>query len=203
MDTDRRQLVAERIAAARQAAGLSKGALGARIGVRLWLVDRFEAGVAQPPEDVVERIAEATGTSSAWLCGEEDGQSSPTRLAATTTRRPAAVAPPAPAVDQPELLRIAAELVTLGAERDRIAVDRDRLAATLAQAYTATAAREADIDAREAEVSAHEADLTTREAELAARECELAELTADQAEIGRALIRRQIRQELEGIAVEL
>ena len=196
MDTDRRRLVAERIAAARQAAGLSKGALGARVGVRLWLVDRIEAGVAQPPDDVVERIAEATGKSVAWLRGEEDGQSSPTRLAAATTRRPAAARTlPVPAVDQPELLRIAAELVALGAERDR-------LAATLAQAHTAEAARQADIDAREAELSAHEADLTTREAELAGRERELAELTADQAEIGRALIRRQIRQELEGIAVE-
>ena len=196
MDIDRKRLVAERIATARQTAHLSKGALAARVGVRLWLVDRIEAGVATPPDELVERIAEATGRSGAWLLGDDDGQPPPTRLAAATTRRPAAARTlPVPAVDQPELLRIAAELVALGAERDR-------LAATLAQAHTAEAARQADIDAREAELSAHEADLTTREAELAGRERELAELTADQAEIGRALIRRQIRQELEGIAVE-
>lgn len=202
VDTDRKRLVAEHIATARQTAGLSKGALAARVGVRLWLIDRIEAGVATPPDELVEGIAEATGRSSAWLLGDDDGQPPPTRLVAAPTRWPAEGAEPPLAVDQPEMLRFAAELVALAAERDRLTVDRDRLAATLAQAHIAAAAREAAIDVRAAELASHKTELAAREAELAARESELAELTANQAEIGRALIRRQIRQELEDIAVE-
>ncbi len=104
VDPDRKRLVAASIATAHQTTGLSKGALAARVGVRLWLVDRIEAGVATPPDELVERIAEATGRSSAWLLGDDDGQPPPTRLAAATTRRPAEGSQPAPAVDQPELL---------------------------------------------------------------------------------------------------
>ena len=195
VETDRRRLVAERIAEARQTAALSKGALAGQVGIRLWLIDRIEAGIATPPEELIERIAEATGRSSAWLRGEDEGQSAPTRIAAATTRRPAEGTEPGPAVDRPELLRLAAELVALAAERDR-------LAAELSQVHAAAAAREAAAAAHAAELTAHAAELVVREVELATRECELAELAADQADIGRALIRREIRLELDESTVE-
>lgn len=112
METDRRRLVAERIAEARRAAGLSKGALGARVGIRLWLVDRIEAGSATPPEELVEQIAEATGRSSAWLRGEDEGPSAPASLAAATTqRRPATGTLPEPAA---ELAELAADQADIG-----------------------------------------------------------------------------------------
>jgi hypothetical protein len=57
------------VARARQDAGLSKMALAERIGVRLFVIDRYEAGSPIPPDHLVA-IAEATGHSVGWLRGE-------------------------------------------------------------------------------------------------------------------------------------
>ena len=54
--------LALRVARARREAGLSKMALTERIGVRLFMVDRYEAG-SPIPEDQLEATARATGHS--------------------------------------------------------------------------------------------------------------------------------------------
>ncbi len=59
-DDDGRTLTtAQRVTRARQDAGLSKMALAERIGVRLFVIDRYEAGSPIPPHHL-EAIAEAT-----------------------------------------------------------------------------------------------------------------------------------------------
>ena len=59
MDGDSGRQTAQRILAARQAAGLSKGALAERLGVRLWAIDRIEAGRVEPSDDLLALIADA------------------------------------------------------------------------------------------------------------------------------------------------
>jgi hypothetical protein len=43
------------------------------LGVRLWVVDQWEAGSKTPSADQLHRLAEATGSSVAWLVTGADG----------------------------------------------------------------------------------------------------------------------------------
>jgi transcriptional regulator with XRE-family HTH domain len=63
----------ERIRRARMEAGLSQQALAARIGKSTDTVRGYEKGRIQPPGDVVDRIADATGKAPEWFLTHRQG----------------------------------------------------------------------------------------------------------------------------------
>lgn len=224
MDGDSGRQTAQRILAARQAAGLSKGALAERLGVRLWAIDRIEAGRVEPSDDLLALIADATTCPVTWL-RPADGDGS-TRRPAQPEQAVVAAAPVEPArlrgvqnagaepvaQAEPESEAQLAELRTAAAEREtvlaRTRAERDVLKEKLAAANAAAAIARSAADAQAAAIevqltAARELDeaLACREASLAAREQALADASADQAAVGRALIRREIRLEVHGIAL--
>ena len=88
--------LAQRVARARQDAGLSKLGLAERIGVRLSVIDRYEAGSTIPSAHL-EAIAEVTSHSLEWLRGEVPAE-------AAVRTRPREESPPAagtPAAETP------------------------------------------------------------------------------------------------------
>ena len=101
---------AQRVARARQGSGLSRMALAERIGVRLFVIDRYEAGGTIPAAHL-EAIAEATGHSLEWLRGEIPAETPPgarPRDGSATARQPPPAQQPPPAEEPPPArLRIA------------------------------------------------------------------------------------------------
>ena len=61
----RSKLLGAELAHARREAGLTQRELADRVGVRLWMVDQWEAGAKAIPHDTLERISEAIGTPAA------------------------------------------------------------------------------------------------------------------------------------------
>lgn len=66
-DLDPDPAISGRIAAARRGAGLTQRALADRVGVRLWLVDRWESGASTISADHAKELADATGVSVEWI----------------------------------------------------------------------------------------------------------------------------------------
>lgn len=68
-----RVAVGRRIAEARRGVGLTQADLAERIGVSLRAVDRYEAGTVEPPSEVLELVAEATGVPLSTLASPSSG----------------------------------------------------------------------------------------------------------------------------------
>jgi len=68
----------DRLAGAREAAGLSQAALAGKLGVRKLLVDGWENDLKEPRANRLQMIAGVLGVSITWLLtGEGDGPSAP------------------------------------------------------------------------------------------------------------------------------
>lgn len=69
-ETDRRQLIAQRIREARQLAGLSQGQFAKLMGMHRPTVSEIEAGNRRVSAEEIARFAEAFDVSTAYLLGE-------------------------------------------------------------------------------------------------------------------------------------
>lgn len=76
--SDSQATLGDRLAAAREAAGLSQSALSARLGVRLKTLRGWENDLAEPRANRLQMLAAMLGVSLRWLLtGEGDGVAPP------------------------------------------------------------------------------------------------------------------------------
>lgn len=188
MEKDPYAEAAERIIAARHAAGLSKGALAERIGVRMWAIDRVESGKVEPAIELLQSIAAATLCPLEWLRGHDAPPFDlrPAPLPAEDEEHDPAGPAPAAAIPSGS-----AELAALRADRDRLTAERGRLARELADLRRIVAAREEALARREAALTAREEALDEEARRLAAQ-------AEEQAAVAQAIVRREIRLESAG-----
>lgn len=68
----------DRLAAAREAAGLSKDALAARVGVTVEILESWENDLAEPPNAVLTKLEEVLGQPGEWMVtGRGEGLAGP------------------------------------------------------------------------------------------------------------------------------
>jgi HTH-type transcriptional regulator, cell division transcriptional repressor len=92
--------VGSRIALARRAAGLTQRALADLVGVRLWVVDRWESGAGAVPPEQLDVVATATHRTLQWLETGAGGQASEP-IAPETTDADVRIEEPQPEADEP------------------------------------------------------------------------------------------------------
>lgn len=98
----------DRLAGAREAAGLTQAQLARRLGVRLTTVEAWEADAAEPRANRVQMLAGMLNVSIRWLLtGEGDGLDAPT---------PPATLPPEVRAALEDLAGLRARMLALAGE---------------------------------------------------------------------------------------
>jgi HTH-type transcriptional regulator, cell division transcriptional repressor len=85
--TEDRATLGDRIAAAREAAGLSQAALATRLGVRAKTLDGWEKDSTEPRANRVQMLAAMLGVSLRWLLSGEGDGIPPNAAGATDARQ--------------------------------------------------------------------------------------------------------------------
>jgi len=129
--------VGARIALARRSAGLTQRALADLVGVRLWVVDRWESGAGTVPLDQLDVVATATHRTLQWLeTGVDGGAYGP--IAPGTADADVMVGEPPPEADEPlaeieEARReVDRRLAAIGEREARLAMREQELQIALA-----------------------------------------------------------------------